>query len=180
MSLGHSLDIDIRTCDTLADDVPAEELCEATNGDIHLLVTFDLGGVRRHDATNVGPNGPQGPGGEPDRPDVSLFDAEPSAGDAVKRDSHSSLCTAVGTSRFDEAADIESLVSYLELDFFEHELFAREFLPDEDEIRYTNRGIGDYQLLCVYDVDRGIVVVVDKSEPIKPIVDRARSTLTQS
>ena len=180
MSLGRSIDIDIRTGDTVADEASADGLREATNGDLHLFVTFNLEGNRRQKTHNVSSNSHQAPPREPTGPDVSLFDAGPSDADSVEADSHPSLCTAVGTSRFNETADIESLVSYLELDFFEHELFAREFLPDEDEIRYTNRGIGDYQLLCVYDADRGILVVVDKAEPIRPIVDSARGILAEN
>ncbi|MFW5938805.1 MAG: hypothetical protein ACOCSN_07675 [Halanaeroarchaeum sp.] len=81
-------------------------------------------------------------------------------------------------SEFDEAVDVESLVSYLGLDFVEHELFADQF-PD-DEVVYTSRGVGTYQLLCVYAAGKGVLLVVDEDEAIKPLVDDARTILGEA
>jgi hypothetical protein len=203
--MSRSYDLTGMSGGTLSDQSAVNTLAEAPNGDLHLLVTFESlpdaqprdgenGDV--HDATVIVPGADRELAddrestadrdvqGEPDSSDgldaptdfVGSVDWEPSV-DSV---------TPSGASNpeyidpeFDEAADVESLVSYLCMDFVEHELFAERFLPESNDVVYTSRGVGTYQLLCVYSADRGLLLVVDEDEAIRPLVGHARSLLTE-
>ena len=133
-------------------------LAEAPNGDLHLLVTFEI--LSDDQRTEI--SGP----------------IETSSVDSVMRPNSST--TGDSETAFDEAVDVESLISYLGLDFVEHELFADRFLSNGDDVVYTSRGVGTYQLLCVYYTGQGLLLVVDEDEAIRPLVGRARSLLTKT
>lgn len=133
-------------------------LTEAPNGDLHLLVTFEI--LSADSRTNQG--------------DLT----EASSIDSVMRPDSSA--GAASEPAFTEAVDVESLVSYLGLDFVEHDLFADRFLPDGDDVVYTSRGVGTYQLLCVYHTGKGLLLVVDDDEAIRPLVGCARNLLTET
>lgn len=181
-------------------------LAKAPNGDVHLLATFDfLAGDQRTDGGGSDVSAPTftmaSVDGElaDDResPEDSDAQAEPDASDgpdaptdsggAANWDPFVDSVTDRGASdteyidqEFDEAADVESLVSYLGLDFVEHELFAERFLSESDDVVYTCRGVGSYQLLCVYSAVCGVLLVVDEDEAIRPLVGHARSLLTET
>lgn len=165
-------------------DRPVDTLSEAADGDLHLVVTFavpaadvraDGGGVvdagppveAERDAT-ARADGAPGPG--------ALADCEPFVDSVTRPDGSPGEYTETP---FGEAVDVESLVSYLGLDFVEHQLFADRFRLDADVV-YTSRGVGNYQLLCVYFAGRGLLLVVDDEEPIRSLVGQARSLLTEA
>ena len=132
-------------------------LTEAPNGGLHLLVVFEV------PATDEQPDG-----------------ADPSGAESVESVLSGGASTAAFTeTEFGETVDVESLVSYLGLDFVEHELFADQFPDDDDDVVYTSRGVGTYQLLCVYSADLGLLLVVDEDEAIRPLVDRVRTLLAE-
>lgn len=159
-----------------------DTLSEAASGDLHLVVTFEtLPGEKRADGGDISESESIADRKETPRTNGStelgaLADCEPFV-DSVMRPSASSgeYTDAV----FEEAVDVESLVSYLGLDFVEHQLFADRFCLDTDVV-YTSRGVGRYQLLCVYLAGRGLLLVVDDDEAIRPLVGHAQSLLDAS
>lgn len=170
------------TTEELDGTVPGQQsmstLVAAPNGDVHLLVTFEISA-----------NEPRTDGGDGDLPDATFivpgtnreFDRVGDQGSFMSSVMRPGASNAEYTdTEFGEAVDVESLVSYLGMDFLEHEMFAERFLPDSDDVVYTSRGVGAYQLLCVYSVDQGLLLVVDEDEAIQPLVGHARSLLTET
>lgn len=164
---------------------PVNALSEVANGDLHLFVTFEtVAADRRTDggeASNAGVLTSEGTRDQPATGDApsgpeALADSPPFI-DSVMRPGSSS--GEFSETPFGEAVDVESLVSYLGLDFVEHQLFADRFRLDTDVV-YTSRGVGSYQLLCVYLAGRGLLLVVDDDEAIRPLVGHARHLLTET
>lgn len=155
--MSHSYDTEGNS-DGCLGDRSVNRLAEAPNGDLHLLVTFEIQAV---DTITDGGN-------------------VPDAGSVDSGMRHGTSTAEYTETEFGEAVDVESLVSYLGLDFVEHELFADRFLSDVDDIVYTSRGVGTYQLLCVYSAEKGLLLVVDEDEAIQPLVGRARGLLTEA
>lgn len=187
--MSHSYDVNGNLGGTGPGQPSVNTLAQAPNGDVHLLVTFEI----------LADN-PRTDGGEGDVSAATV--TVPGADDREFADDRGStddlggvadgdpfvdsvICAGASSAEhidpeFDEAVDVESLVSYLGLDFVEHEMFAEQFLPDSDDVVYTSRGIGGYQLLCVYSADQGLLLVVDEDEAIQPLVGHARSLLTET
>lgn len=154
--MSHSYDVHGNSNGTLSGQ-SVNTLAEAPNGDLHLLVTFEI--LSDSQGTELGGPTETSSIGSVLRPNSSTTeDSEPA---------------------FEEVVDVESLISYLGLDFVEHELFADRFLSNSDDVVYTSRGVGTYQLLCVYYTGQGLLLVVDEDEAIRPLVGRARSLLTK-
>lgn len=173
---------------------PVHTLSEAANGELHLFVRFETlaadgrgDGGDAVDAGVVVPDAGEGPGSEPTA--TAARDEAAGAGGSADRGAMADCEPFVDTvvrpggssggyadSAFGEAVDVESLVSYLGLDFVEHRLFADRFRLDADVV-YTSRGVGSYQLLCVYLAGSGLLLVVDDDEAIRPLVGHARRLL---
>lgn len=191
--MSHSDDHQGRSAGSLTDR-SVETLSEAAQGALHLVVSFEiLADDKRADGGEIADPAFLVPEAEPDsRPDPesmadrgetgratdptdfgALADCEPFIDSVMRPDGSSNEYTDTA---FGEAVDVESLVSYLGLDFVEHQLFADRFRLDADVV-YTSRGVGSYQLLCVYLAGRGLLLVVDDDEAIRPLVGHARSLL---
>lgn len=193
--MDHGSDVSGKSSRTAAGQCSVNSLAKAPNGELHLLVTFQI-------LTSDQPG--EGGDGKPsdmftvscadgelvEERDLSderdglegsgspyVLESEPFVGSVMRPEMSDPDCTDTA---FGEAVDVESLVTYLGMDFVEHELFVDRFLSESDDVVYTSRGVGTYQLLCVYSADRGLLVVVDEGEAIQPLVDHARSLLTKA
>ncbi len=83
---------------------------------------------------------------------------------------------------FDDEAALQAhfsdLADEMRTEFFEHGLFAG-LRPTHQQVEYRTRPHGDERLLQVYCGGRGMVVVLDAEEPVKPLVHAACQLLAK-
>ncbi|WP_232702969.1 hypothetical protein [Halobacterium wangiae] len=72
-------------------------------------------------------------------------------------------------------AHFEEIHSYVHLDFTEKRFYREDIFPVADRVRYLATGFDVFTALRIYFDDEGLFLMLDRDEPVEPVVAAAES-----